>query len=122
MHHLPCCRFALLLAAALTTSSASSAGGMPCATIDYAQLKDSSKGELIDAYCSASSRAQLNKDLRDVSLQLAEQQQGLGLSSSEATREASERGNAQVACLRVAESASAMLRKKFASKAPPRCS
>lgn len=102
--------FIALGVAALVCGHAT-AGPIPCQRIEYAQLKDSTKKELSEEYCSANRKAVLNKDLADI-------RKSGGLQNQKAERDARELTDAQIACLEVADSAAKMLSKKFKSKAP----
>ena len=72
-------------------------------------------------YCLATAKAELNKKLRAISHELFESKLALGASTSTVQREMVAQGNAQVSCLKAAESATAMLSKKFNAKPPTSC-
>jgi hypothetical protein len=105
----------------LASATVVQAGGIPCERMEYAQLKDSTKKELTDAYCSAIAKADLNRDLRAIKQELFDKQLALGADTSATFRELQEYGKSQVSCLRVSEAASNMLAKKYSAKAPNSC-
>ncbi len=109
---------ALLLSAALAASWAHAGAGIECRAMEYARLKDSSRKELVEAYCSDTRTAKLNSDLRQ--LRLVDQPLETNRQGDERFKELRELGAQQVACVRSAEDAAGMLSKKF--KAPrPTC-
>jgi hypothetical protein len=110
--------FALGTLASATTALA---GGLPCDRIEYAQLKDSSRKELIDAHCRAIGRADLNASLLEIKRESRDKLAALGRHSSESVREIEELSKDRMSCLKVSESALAMLEKKYSAKAPKSC-
>jgi hypothetical protein len=94
--------------------------GLPCEKIEYAKLKDSTKKELTDEYCRATARGKLNEDLGKISTDFYNKQIALGANTTATRKAISERGDAQVSCMGVAEDVAAMLKKKYKA-APPSC-
>jgi hypothetical protein len=90
--------------------------GMPCEKLEYARLKDSTKKELVSEYCSATGKARLNEDLYAISKESFDRRIAMGSNVTRTMQEMSEKGEAQVSCVRAAEDASAMLLKKFKAK------
>jgi hypothetical protein len=99
-------------------ASAFAGTGMPCEKLEYARLKDSSKSELTSEYCSSMSKADFNSRLKDISKELFEKRLALGVDTAAAQRDMQERGENQVSCLRAAEDAASMLKKKFKTVSP----
>jgi hypothetical protein len=83
--------------------------GIPCNRIEKAQLKDSSNKELIDAYCGAKKMAEFNENLFSIAQKDGD------------IKKMKETGAAHVSCIKVAESVSKMLEKKFKAKPPESC-
>ncbi len=110
----------IALILALACSAAIAGEGSPCSKMEYAQLKDSSRKELIGEYCGAMAKSQLNQDLKAIQKRLFDSQLNLGVRTDATQRAMVELGNAQVSCLVAADAAAGMLLKKF--KAPrPAC-
>lgn len=112
-------RFVLIAAALIPLESMADAG-VPCRPAEYARLKDSSKQELNEAFCSATKMASLNKDIHATNKELFERLLAMGANAKPAMQEMSESADAQIACERNAEDAAAVLSKKFRAK-PPAC-
>ena len=83
--------------------------GITCNRIAKTQLKDSSNKELIDAYCGAKKMAELNENLFSIAQKDGD------------IKKMKETGAAHVSCIKVAESVSKMLEKKFKAKPPESC-
>jgi hypothetical protein len=111
---------ALLLCGLSILGSACFASGLPCEKIEYAQLKDSTKNELDSLYCNSERKAEYNRFAVETSRTLFRQKMESGVNGTPVRLEAEQLGNAQVACVRVAESIAAMQQKQFQA-APPRC-
>lgn len=107
-----------LIAVLLLTCSTAFAGES-CPKQEYARLKDSSRKELTDEFCSATRKAALNKDLIAIRQELFEKQLAMGADARGTAKELSEMREAHVSCLAAAEDAAQMLQKKF--KAAPTC-
>lgn len=105
----------------LASASVSLGAGLTCERMEYAQLKDSTKKELNDAYCSATRMADLNKDLRAIKQKLFEEQLTNGRDTSATMNGLKEYGEAQVSCLKVSDAVAAILTKKYNSKVPKSC-
>jgi len=108
----------ILLMLILQTSNAQA--DFTCDKIDYAQLKDSTREELNKEYCRANRAAKLNEKLYGHAKDTFDQKLKLGIDTSSASRDMDERANAQISCVKVYESVSSMLAKKFKAK-PPTC-
>jgi hypothetical protein len=105
-----------LLAALHTVSHAGP--GMSCERMEYAQLKDSSRKELSEAVCSAKSKDALDQELGAIAKEQFEASVRLGGSMSAAMADMHDIGEARLSCVRAADEATKMLRKKFAAPAP----
>jgi len=94
---------------------------MPCQSPEYARLKDASKAELREVYCSAMRKEALNKqfsaDARATGRSLAEQ----GLYNPKYGNDAIEYVRAASACGVVAGEAADWLSKRFRAKPPASC-
>ena len=93
---------------------------MPCDRMEYAQLKDSTRKELTETFCGAMRKSELNAELSKIAQELFNSRLKAGYDVSVSMRDVKELGEAQVSCLKVAESASSMIEKRFKAK-PPIC-
>lgn len=110
-------------AALVLCSSALADPGAKCEAWEYAKLKDSTRQELDDRYCSAKRREKLNEDLGGIKKTLFARQLELGnTAGAEVTRrEMAALGDARVGCFAAAEDAHGMLKKKFKATGEPPC-
>lgn len=90
-----------------------------CEKMEYAQLKDSTQKELSEEYCSSKLKAELHEKLGKIQADLATGGTQTRRNTDEALASSRQHGDQQVACIREAEAAKAMLQKKF--KAKPAC-
>lgn len=108
-------------AAILLTLLAAPTLAVSCDRVEYAQLKDSDRKELTEIYCRAMSKSKLHEDLRAINQAGFYKALSAGFDTRLYQTRMREQGEAQVACVGVAESASAMYTKKFKAKAAPNC-
>jgi len=107
----------------LLSSAAFAGPDMGCERWEYARLKDSTKQELVGAYCSARQRAKLNEDLSLINKDLARRQAELGnlQGADDARRNMAADMDAQIQCVEASGDAWRMLNKKYRLKVDPKC-
>ena len=110
-----------LLAVLVFAQASGAVAGLPCERIEYAQLKDSTRKELVDMYCHAKGKSEANEELAAIHQRTVDAQRGTGVSSKTSQRMWEDAREAIVSCLRVSESVSAMMAKKFNAKPPGVC-
>lgn len=105
---------------ALALALVHSAGfAQSCEKMEYAQLKDSTQKELSEEYCTATLKAELHEKLGKIQLDLANSGTQTRRNTDGALVSFRQHSDQQVACIRAAEAAKAMMQKKF--KAKPAC-
>jgi hypothetical protein len=108
---------ALALLAALHTV-AHAGPGMSCERMEYAQLKDSSRQELSEAVCSARAKDALDQELSAIKQESFDKLSSLGASTSRVMADMHDIGEARLSCVRAADEATKMLKKKFGAAVP----
>jgi hypothetical protein len=105
-----------LIAIALLFVAAPCLAGPGCEKVEYAQLKDSTKSELVEEYCVSMARANLHKKYVGLAKEAARQPDYRAPDA--AVNEIREYVAAEVSCLGAAEDAARVLKRKFGTKSP----
>lgn len=114
-------RRVLVAFAMLGSFNAVLAAGDFCERMEYAQLKDSSRSELTNAYCSAIAKATLNQTLENLTHDFLLKNIGRGVDESAKLIEIKEYRAARLSCLNASSAASSMMAKKYKSDISKSC-
>jgi hypothetical protein len=109
------CAAALL---AIIHAAAVAGPGMSCERIEYAQLKDSSRAELVDAVCSARAKDRLDQELGATAQETFDKLNRLNANTAAVMIDMSDIREARLSCVRAADDALKMLKKKYGASAP----
>lgn len=97
------------------------AASLSCASIEYVQLKDSTKLELTKMYCRAAAISTFNYGMYLLAQERLDVDRSFGADTKEARTNVDEVHNAMIGCVQQQEAVSAMLLKRFKASSTPVC-